>query len=445
MRYILFLSIALVFCTCLTFAGNPPTDRPECNLCELTKMITPGSPFFQLAKSLHQENANALPGPHYYCVWSWYYNANSSNYTYWEKLPSSRWAVKFTPLNCCTVWNVNILFDIKKNSPINKQDTIEFFVQEAYAPYAQIFRQYYQVNPYNIEQYYNLYLPLGSPYSQGTPVINTKRDFLIAVRMRGPSTDSVRWTFKTPAINASRSLKFTTATTTITASQAIGNSVDFYYGAELCIHVPFNNCYIPVELAYFGAETHLDGIKLIWDTATETNNYGFYVQKSSSRDGPWEPVSFIQGKGNSTVKVSYSYEDKFDVASIFNSGQNSVWYRLRQIDFDGTTDDSKPLMVALMNTEPDGFELEQNYPNPFFAGSSGRPHTTIQFRVPYEQQVAIIIYDALGRQIQSLLNEKISAGIHQLLWDASSNTSGTYIVKMTADNYTKSQKMILSK
>lgn len=437
MRSIFFICCAVFLITAVCYSGTS-SGKTECSMCQMQTMLQKGSPFFELAQAMHKEKLNSPPDPHWYCLWYYYYDGANQDFTYWQKLPSSKWAVRFTPANYCTVWTVTINFDIKKNSPANKRDTIDIFVLEANASFTQIYKGFFIVRP---DPPPGVTFPLYPPeqgFSTGTPIINTRRDFYVAVQMRGPTVDSVLWKFKTPGINTARSIRFTGPTSTQTATAAVGQSVDLYWDAELCIHIP-----IPVELSYFGADARATGVKLNWETATETNNYGFQVLRAATKDGPWEPRGFVPGKGSVTQRQTYSFNDNVDVSSLINSGSQNLWYRLKQMDFDGSIQDLDPIMVSLTSTEPDEFSLDQNFPNPFSAGSSGNPTTTIRYRLPHDEHVILTVYDQFGREVQTILNEKKSAGTHHQLWNASHLSGGTYFIKLNAGLYSSTKKMLL--
>ena len=102
------------------------------------------------------------------------------------------------------------------------------------------------------------------------------------------------------------------------------------------------------------------------------------------------------------------------------------------------------LMVTVSNEEiisglPDSFELFQNYPNPF------NPSTTINFALPEQSDVTIRIYDVMGRQIATLLNENRPAGYHNIVWDAGSVASGTYFYRIQAGSFLSVKKLTLVK
>jgi hypothetical protein len=93
---------------------------------------------------------------------------------------------------------------------------------------------------------------------------------------------------------------------------------------------------------------------------------------------------------------------------------------------------------------PMEFALHQNYPNPF------NPITSIKFDLPNAGNVKLVIYDMMGREVRTLLNNKINAGFQSVKWDATNDfgkpvSAGVYIYQIQADGFIQSKKMILLK
>lgn len=86
---------------------------------------------------------------------------------------------------------------------------------------------------------------------------------------------------------------------------------------------------------------------------------------------------------------------------------------------------------------PDGFALEQNFPNPF------NPSTTIQFSISKQSFVTLEIYNSLGEKVDVLIAEELNAGKYKFNWNAENLTSGTYYYSITADNFRQAKKLIL--
>jgi hypothetical protein len=85
------------------------------------------------------------------------------------------------------------------------------------------------------------------------------------------------------------------------------------------------------------------------------------------------------------------------------------------------------------------FNLYQNYPNPF------NPRTKIKFDVIHPGSVKIIVYDIMGREIQTLVNKKLQSGTYETFFDGSLLTSGIYFYKLITDRFTETKKMLLMK
>ena len=185
----------------------------------------------------------------------------------------------------------------------------------------------------------------------------------------------------------------------------------------------------PVELTSFVANVVDGRVNLAWSTATETNNSGFAVERSSN-GVEFTQVGFVKGNGTTTEKNSYSFVD-----NSVNTGKYT--YRLRQVDFDGSYEISKSVEVNV--GLPTEFSLSQNYPNPF------NPSTTINFALPKSSNVKLTIYNALGKEVATLINGTVEAGNHSAVWNASNNASGMYFFKLEAGNFTSTKKMMLIK
>lgn len=97
------------------------------------------------------------------------------------------------------------------------------------------------------------------------------------------------------------------------------------------------------------------------------------------------------------------------------------------------------LEIHRYSNSPDGFKLFQNYPNPF------NPVTKITYSIPTAQYTLLKVYDALGKEVAVLINEKLNAGTYETEFDASALPSAVYFYKLTSGNYTETRKMFLLK
>jgi len=191
---------------------------------------------------------------------------------------------------------------------------------------------------------------------------------------------------------------------------------------------------IPVELTSFTANVVEGNVVLNWITATELNNSGFEIQRLKDskieRLNDWETVGFVKGNGTSTEVHNYSFVDK-------NTNEGKSYYRLKQIDFDGSFDYSKTVEVDL--SLPIIFSLEQNYPNPF------NPSTKINYSIKEKSNVELKIFDLLGSEIATLVNEEKSPGNYEVFFDASKSSSGVYLYSIKAGSFVQTRKMLLMK
>jgi hypothetical protein len=191
---------------------------------------------------------------------------------------------------------------------------------------------------------------------------------------------------------------------------------------------------IPVELTSFTANVKENDIELNWETATELNNSGFSVERKSV-NSVYKEVGFVPGSGTTTEPRSYTFIDPNLTAGIYT-------YRLKQIDYDGSTAYSDEVSVEVK--APVAFSLEQNYPNPF------NPNTVISFSLAAESRVTLKVFDLLGQEVVTLVNGDYTQGSHKIEFNGSKLNSGVYFYKLEANSkngqvFTDNKKMILIK
>ena len=103
------------------------------------------------------------------------------------------------------------------------------------------------------------------------------------------------------------------------------------------------------------------------------------------------------------------------------------------------TDTTLTSVTPVVSGIPKSFELKQNYPNPF------NPVTIIGFSVPVTGLVTIKIFDVLGKEVWTLVNEKLQPGTYGTSFDGSKLTSGVYFYKISAGDFRETKKMLLVK
>jgi hypothetical protein len=218
------------------------------------------------------------------------------------------------------------------------------------------------------------------------------------------------------------------------------NSVDFKINST---PTPRNarDSQLPIQVATLAAfyDQSERSVLLKWVTVSETNNFGFEVERSSQSVGPYLsfPGCFVQGHGTTLVPHAYVFSDQ-----MATSGNR--WYRLKQIDLDGTIHYTEAVQVQVnKNTNdealPAVFSLAQNYPNPF------NPSTTITVALPRDAKVSLEIYNTLGQKVVQLVDEVTTAGYHSVVFDASRLASGLYLYRMKSGDFVATQKMLVVK
>lgn len=190
---------------------------------------------------------------------------------------------------------------------------------------------------------------------------------------------------------------------------------------------------VPVELTSFTANTDENKIILSWETATEKNNAGFDIERSSDKKN-FYAIGNVKGRGTTTEKQSYTYTDKI-------SGGGKFYYRLKQIDFNGSFTYSNTLEVSAL---PIVFSLSQNYPNPF------NPSTTIKFQLPQKERVVLEVFNTLGEKVKTLVDDIKDPGFYEAKWDGTNNNNidvatGVYIYRIMAGKFILSKKMMFLK
>ncbi|NUN70169.1 MAG: T9SS type A sorting domain-containing protein, partial [Bacteroidetes bacterium] len=202
---------------------------------------------------------------------------------------------------------------------------------------------------------------------------------------------------------------------------------------------------LPVELTSFTAQSVRLNAELKWSTATELNNYGFEVERApfisapadGKSEGPapvrtWSKVAMVEGNGTTNAPTSYTYTDRIGKVGKYS-------YRLKVIDRDGSFSYS-PEVEVQVGAVPKVFALEQNYPNPF------NPATTVGFTLENTGLTTLKIYDVVGREVATLVNEVLEAGVyHQKQFNAAGFSSGVYFARLQSGGKTLLKKMMLVK
>ncbi len=221
---------------------------------------------------------------------------------------------------------------------------------------------------------------------------------------------------------------------------ALGKDGSIYileYGTALR-KINYINQAVPVELHSFHAQVVDASIVLTWQTATETNNYGFEVQRGQTQRN-FHRIAFVAGRGDSVRPQFYQYKDPQPGVGVF-------FYRLRQIDLNGDSDYSP--IVSVNVPAPEDFVLLQNYPNPF-NGSTRIEFTVLANRSggTQVQRVRLSVFDIRGRLVRVLVDDVKTSGRYWVDWDGkdhngSITASGVFLVTLKAESLSGTRKII---
>ncbi len=229
-----------------------------------------------------------------------------------------------------------------------------------------------------------------------------------------------------------------------------GTHIEVMSGADICAdNVLINGTFsgegtkcgapLPVQLVSFtGTRVGTLSVRLDWRTISEVNNYGFYIQRRPQTDSTWYelPNSFVPGHGTTNEPHDYSFVDS-------TLPRPAIWsYRLKQVDLDGTIHFSDPIQVNVLTSVADSrvpttFSLAQNYPNPF------NPTTTIEFALPKSVRATLKVFDLLGREVATLVDENLAAGVHKAEWKAEGLASAVYLYRLHSGEFVQTLRLVL--
>ncbi|MFB6231976.1 MAG: FG-GAP-like repeat-containing protein [Salinibacter sp.] len=188
---------------------------------------------------------------------------------------------------------------------------------------------------------------------------------------------------------------------------------------------------LPVEMAGFDARAEGEKVRMSWQTASETGNARFEVQRRAGEranggEGAWTTVGSVEGAGTTSEAQSYRFTD-----ADLPYAADRLEYRLRQVDTDGSAHLSKTVTVERGVTE---VELLGTFPNPV------QSRATLRYALPEKQEVTIRLYDVLGRRVRTLVQTE-TEGRHERAFDTSDLSSGVYFLRLQVGGQTRTQKL----
>ena len=192
---------------------------------------------------------------------------------------------------------------------------------------------------------------------------------------------------------------------------------------------------LPVELTDFQVRVTAQHVVLQWETRTETNNAGFGIERAELQQngifGTWTELAFIEGAGSTLTRQTYTHELSLPSAGAYQ-------FRLRQVDFDGTTTYSD--VVEALIELPGPFLFDRPYPNPF--ATESRFHMAVR----HEQSVRIQVLDIEGRVVATLHDGSLAAQVkHAFTVRADGLANGHYLVRATGDHFDQVRSVILQR
>ena len=174
-------------------------------------------------------------------------------------------------------------------------------------------------------------------------------------------------------------------------------------------------------------------VQVQWQTLSEINTYRFYVQKQIQT---WVTIDSVNAGGTSLSQRVYAVTDSSVTAGTWT-------YRIKEVDLNGAVHYSETATTALLSIAArpivTAYALEQNFPNPF------NPTTTIQYSPPSAADVRLTVFNVLGQEEATLVDENKPAGVHQVSFDGSRLASGLYFYRLQAGPYVEMKKLVLLK
>jgi hypothetical protein len=189
---------------------------------------------------------------------------------------------------------------------------------------------------------------------------------------------------------------------------------------------------LPVELARLSARTRDGAVRLSWQTASETGNAGFSVQRRAfTEKAPrWTKVGFVASKAEGeTASGPFSYRF-VDEGVPFEA--DSVQYRLRQVDADGGMSTSDPVTVR---RGVEQVKLLGTAPNP------ARQEARLRYALPEAAEVTVELYDVLGRRVRRVEAGRVQEGRVQTMLDVSGLANGTYFVRLRVGDRVQTSRL----
>jgi len=205
-----------------------------------------------------------------------------------------------------------------------------------------------------------------------------------------------------------------------------------------CICIWRSDFVLPAQMIGFSAVPGNREVTLNWATASETNTEHFVISRSTEREGVYTEVYRGNAAGNSSTTRNYTWTD----SRVAN--ERTYYYKLHLVDAAGNhvynVDGQTVIVEATPGSSiPMTYSLEQNFPNPF------NSQTSFAFALPANEMVSLKVFDLLGREVATVLNRQMEAGLHTVSWSAEGLASGLYTYTLNAGSYSETKKLLFLK
>lgn len=262
-------------------------------------------------------------------------------------------------------------------------------------------------------------------------------------------TASQTWVYNTIAADF-----FTNGTGTFTSPQGVSTVIKIIYSPQKLqykLPIAFNGSWVSQGSALLKTTITVPIIGNQTTTIAQTYQSNFLVDAWGTVKMPGGKIlnalrireeSSITTSGQTAANVFYHILTKTGESvriTLNNTTANSGVVSIAAVSWTSGDGVSNPTSVERMSEIPSGFFLSQNYPNPF------NPSTKIQFRVSSFGFVSLKVYDALGQEVATVVNEKLNSGTYEVKFDASNLSSGIYFYRLRAGEFSLIKKMIVIK